>query len=505
MKKNSCLCLNPGLSMVLIFLLLCFGVSCSGSKTIRKPPEFKVFKSTLAKDVSETKTAGVPVNSSDSFTTQDEKVVSLIQLKNITGKHKIRWEWFLPDGSLYYASKESAVKALDGKFIKDTSVWHRMYINKEKASAYPGTWRVKVFFDDDIISTKNFEIKEPGISGDSGKLFVTTIPEEASVRILNIKPKYFNGIELNSGQYDLEVSFPGYEQKRMWVTVAPGIENKVEVQLEKPVSAVNFLSKRNSYAVIIGISHYQYSGDNGLADLVFADDDAEAFRNSLLRMGWSRSHIKTLINENAKRNDILIALESWLTKVGPDDMVVLFWSGHGFPDPDDPEKVYFACYDTNINIPATGYRMDRVRAILQERNAKNVVILADTCHAGKLITRGSKGISVQPYIKKLKRENRVPKGWIYMVGADTDRQAIEHSSWSNGAFTHTLLKGLAGPADGYQSVAPKDGFITMREIRAYMESVMPDETQRVLGTAKRPIITTSTGDPDIWNISLDMK
>ncbi len=90
-----------------------------------------------------------------------------------------------------------------------------------------------------------------------------------------------------------------------------------------------------------------------------------------------------------------------------------------------------------------------------------------------------------------------------MVGADADRKAIEHSSWSNGAFTHCLLKALSGKADGYESMGPLDGKISMNELRAYMSSVMPSETLKVLGVAKRPIITTSSGDPTIWNIDLE--
>ena len=134
-------------------------------------------------------------------------------------------------------------------------------------------------------------------------------------------------------------------------------------------------------------------------------------------------------------------------------MITLFWSGHGYPDPEDPEKVYFACYDTDINIPSTGYRMDHVRRSLEEKRARNVILFADTCHAGKLITRGdgSRGISIVPNIK----QQNVPKGWVFMVGADTDRQAIEHSSWKNGAFTHSLIKGLNGKADGFQSAGAK--------------------------------------------------
>jgi len=256
------------------------------------------------------------------------------------------------------------------------------------------------------------------------------------------------------------------------------------------------------WAVIIGISKYQYSGQDGLTNLIFADDDAKAFANVLMSLEWNASHMKLLINKEATQRNIMIALESWLTKAGPNDLIVLYWAGHGFPDPEDPEKVYFACYDTDISIPATGYRMDRVRTALHERKARNVILLADTCHAGKLITRGERGISIIPHIDRMNRQQEVPKGWVFMVGADTDRQAIEHTSWTNGAFTHSLIKGLSGEADGYQSLGPKDKIVTMGELRAYLNSAMPDETQRVLGVAKRPLITTSSGDPDIWNLSL---
>jgi hypothetical protein len=143
-----------------------------------------------------------------------------------------------------------------------------------------------------------------------------------------------------------------------------------------------------SWAVVIGLSKYQFAGQNGLTNLVFADEDARAFARSLRSLGWPEGRMKLLVNEEATLRNIMIALESWLTKAGKDDQIVLFWAGHGFPDPEDPERVYFVCYDTDITIPATGYRMDRVRAALEERGAKNVILMADACHAGKLITRG---------------------------------------------------------------------------------------------------------------------
>ena len=260
---------------------------------------------------------------------------------------------------------------------------------------------------------------------------------------------------------------------------------------------------RKKFALIIGISTYENQGKDGLTNLLFADDDANDFAQALEKIGWSTSHIKKLVNEEATKRNIQIALESWLTKAGPNDVIVVFWAGHGFPDPEDPQKVYFACYDTEISIPATGYRMDRVRRSLEERRVRNVLFFGDTCHAGKLITRGERQNSVASHLKSLREQKKIPKGWIFMVGAETDRYALESSSWSNGAFTHCLIEGIQGKADGFESMGPKDGIVTMRELQGYLNAVMPEKTQKAIGVARRPLITTTTGDSSIWDLSLE--
>lgn len=292
---------------------------------------------------------------------------------------------------------------------------------------------------------------------------------------------------------------------QVYESTKPSSLVKNEVQEIEQYNKEHRKGLAHKWAVVIGISNYPQNEKKGLTNLIFADDDAKSFASVLRRLGMNSSHIKLLVNEKATQRNIMIAMESWLTKAGPNDTIILYWAGHGFPDPEDPEKVYFACYDTDLRIPATGYRMDRVRSVLEEHRAKNVIVFADTCHAGKLITRGDRGLSIVPNIEKMSREQKVPKGWIFMVGADTDRQAIEDTSWANGAFTHSLIKGLSGEADGFQSAGAKDGVVTMGELKDYMNTAMPNETQKVLGVAKRPVITTSTGDPDIWNLTLQVK
>lgn len=82
-----------------------------------------------------------------------------------------------------------------------------------------------------------------------------------------------------------------------------------------------------SWAVIVGISRYKYATVKGLPNLIFADDDAKAFARTLRNLGWSESHMKLLLNENATQRNIMISLESWLTKAGPNDQIILFWAG----------------------------------------------------------------------------------------------------------------------------------------------------------------------------------
>ena len=55
-------------------------------------------------------------------------------------------------------------------------------------------------------------------------LMVKTEPPGAQVRIMNISPAYRDGIELVPGDFDIEVSAPGYKTDRAWHTLAAGAQ-----------------------------------------------------------------------------------------------------------------------------------------------------------------------------------------------------------------------------------------------------------------------------------------
>ena len=65
------------------------------------------------------------------------------------------------------------------------------------------------------------------------KLFMEVDPKDSRVRILNIKPRFQQGMELESGRYNVEVSKQGYETKKMWIKLEAGEEKKIKVRMEQ--------------------------------------------------------------------------------------------------------------------------------------------------------------------------------------------------------------------------------------------------------------------------------
>jgi hypothetical protein len=105
-------------------------------------------------------------------------------------------------------------------------------------------------------------------------------------------------------------------------------------------------SEPKNYALIIGISGYpKYAPQERLR---FGDVDARAFADFVrTREGGSfpEVNIRLLINEEATHTNISEAL-NWLSKrIGGDDLVYIFFSGHGATD--EIGHTYFMPYDAD--------------------------------------------------------------------------------------------------------------------------------------------------------------
>jgi len=77
------------------------------------------------------------------------------------------------------------------------------------------------------------------------QLYIDTQPQKARVRILNIVPKFRQGISLAAGKYHIEVSAKDYKTSKQWITLKAGQEKRLKVVLKKDSGTyANFLGMR---------------------------------------------------------------------------------------------------------------------------------------------------------------------------------------------------------------------------------------------------------------------
>jgi hypothetical protein len=71
-----------------------------------------------------------------------------------------------------------------------------------------------------------------------GKIFVTSTPDNPSVKIMNIGDPFQQGMELEPGKYHVEVSSEGYEPQDRWIELGSGEEKRISFELVKIIPKV---------------------------------------------------------------------------------------------------------------------------------------------------------------------------------------------------------------------------------------------------------------------------
>ncbi len=66
------------------------------------------------------------------------------------------------------------------------------------------------------------------------RLYVDVLPEDATIRILNIAPKFEQGIEVGPGKFELEIRSSGFEPQKHVVEVTEGAHKRVSFDLRPP-------------------------------------------------------------------------------------------------------------------------------------------------------------------------------------------------------------------------------------------------------------------------------
>lgn len=188
------------------------------------------------------------------------------------------------------------------------------------------------------------------------------------------------------------------------------------------------------WAVIIGVSSY-----NHMPVLRYPDDDAYrifAFLKSPEGGAIPDEQIRILVDEDATRQQIISTMQKLFSKAGKDDLVFLYFSGHGLPGAFLPID-----YDGMNN----QLFHDEISGLLARTQAKYKLCIADACHSGSLLAmRGRDPQTLSMYYENLARAQA---GTALIMSSKSDETSLESSGLRQGVFSHFLIRGLKGEAD----------------------------------------------------------
>lgn len=278
---------------------------------------------------------------------------------------------------------------------------------------------------------------------------------------------------------------PAAKKQEAPVAIVP--EKPAPVQ---PVPIQSGIDPGQRWAVIIGVSAYE---DSRIPSLRYATRDAQAFNDWLVSPGGGRyapSKVKLLLDKDATNEKIKDALFNWLKQAIEEDVVVIYFAGHGSPEsPDAPQNLYLLPYNARYdNIAVTGFPMwDIETALKRFIKARRVVIIADACHAAgvgqafDVSVRADRGLLVNPINSSLQNLSDIGEG-VCVISASRDREfSQEGREWGggHGVFSYYLIEGLKGSAD-----FDKSGSVSIGEVTVYVSQ----QVRRATRNAQNPVV-----------------
>lgn len=207
-------------------------------------------------------------------------------------------------------------------------------------------------------------------------------------------------------------------------------------------------------ALVIGINRYIHD----LPHAKFANRDAEAVKAHLIALGYPEWQIKTLINDQATKSDILGYVEDWLPKhAKPDGRVFVYFSGHGAPEVKSG-AAYLVPVDGDPNfLSQTGLSIAELYKDLNALNAKRVVVVLDSCFSGS----GERSViadNVKPLVSKVESLTPPAGKLLVFAAAKGDETAGILKSQGHGLFTYYYLRGIDRADQKHRNLTPRSLF-----------------------------------------------
>ncbi len=209
----------------------------------------------------------------------------------------------------------------------------------------------------------------------------------------------------------------------------------------KPLTP-EFLAFKNS-ALVIGIDTY----GGKWPPLENAVRDAKAVAE-VLTTKFVFEKVYTLYNQEATRDNILGTLERLAKELGPDDNLLIYFSGHGRKEP-PLNRGYWVPVDATEKSVGRYISNREIQDYLASMNARHVLLVADACFAGDIFKGNTMKYEFEDneaYYRKV-AEKKSRDG----LTSGGDEPVLDGGGSGHSVFASYLLKALDGIKKSYFS------------------------------------------------------
>lgn len=255
---------------------------------------------------------------------------------------------------------------------------------------------------------------------------------------------------------------------------------KIEGLTDPTQSIAGVQGKR--WALLVGIADYPSRQGYEIQPLKAPVKDVNAlavFLKDPQKGGFDADHVFTLTDKQATRRDILITFNDIAKRTAPEDMVIFYFSGHGYR-PSDSETTYLIPYDFDMrDIDATCINFEALATRIRKMEASKVVVILDACNSGGVKPMDARSSANTGLVQRYLEAFQKSEGRALLLSSD--EAEVSWETEQNGVFTHFLLDGLDGKAD-----TNSDGIITFTEVALYVEEAVPRYTRERFPRVQRP-------------------
>jgi len=251
----------------------------------------------------------------------------------------------------------------------------------------------------------------------------------------------------------------------------------MQSEIDKPIIAASEkIMGDNDIAIIIGIEGYQ-----SLPKSDYSYDDAKLVKDYIRALGFRERNIELLTDEKATLSGIVKSVDVWLkNKTKPGSRVFVYYSGHGAPAPSSGEA-YLVPYDGDPNyLAVTGYSLKRLYQTLGKLDAREVVVVLDSCFSGaggrSVLAKGARPLVM------MTSSIIIPKNIAVLSATQGSQISTSSPEKGHGVFTYYFLKAI------------KEGRKNLAEIYEYIKPQVEDEAKQ-LNVQQSPSIS-----PDIQTL-----